>query len=97
MEYIESNRIGKFEVSFGIINNIPLDIKLIMAECIVIWVELFSFSGRAVYTAISDRFDEVLDGNAIPFYIWHLTNESDNNGHREVRIKGCEKTNRIVY
>jgi hypothetical protein len=70
---------------------------LIMAECTVIGVDLFSFNGKAIYTAISDYFDVVPLGYKIPFYVWHLISELDENGQRKTRIKGCEKIEGTIY
>lgn len=92
MEYIESNRIGRFEVLFAFINKMPDSARVVMGECIVIDVELQHYNGKAVYTALSDWFDIVGIGEPIPLYVWELETSDDG-----PKIKGCEKTDRIIY
>lgn len=90
MERITSNRLGKFEVSFEMINNCSVTVGAIMAECIVLNVELFAFNGKAIYTAISNRFEEVEEGMQIPTYYWKIEYPEECDMGKP-KIVGCEK------
>lgn len=87
METIKSNKIGKFKFMVDIINERPQDVRAIMAECIVIGVEFFDYNGMVVYTAISERFDWLLGGDVIPFYVWELATDASG----VIEISSCER------
>lgn len=62
-------RIGKFSIDVRMIEREPKVCMQVMGMCIVIRAEDMSFVRKTIeYTAISDWFDEVPDGNIIPEY-----------------------------
>jgi len=87
MEAIKSNRIGKFSASFEIINQYPDNLRGVMSECIVIEANFFERYGMVVYTAISNRFEELLEGERIPFCVWETTPTAEVSGCNRVKFE----------
>ena len=64
-----SKRLGRFRIDWEILQRHPEFVKRCMGECIIIQARDHAFDFEGIeYVAISDWFDEIQTGEAIPYY-----------------------------
>lgn len=70
-------KVGKFYASYVFIDDFPTAVKMIMGKCIVVRAENLLATEKIEYTAISDYFRELEEGEKIPEYEWFISNDGD--------------------
>jgi len=70
---LKNRRIGKVTVSTGLIDNSPEVVKLMFSKFIPIRAEMIWHMGWVEYIGISDLFEEIKEGDAVPEYIFQCT------------------------
>lgn len=65
---LTSRRYGRFQITFDIINSRPDKVQEVMGNMIVVNAEPNYVEKSIVYVALSNIFEEVNEGQAIPDY-----------------------------
>lgn len=79
---VDHERLGVFRVPYEIIKEEPEFVRKVMGECIIVRAEYMYVYKAIEYQAISDRFDEIEEGQLLPVYIWKW---SEDEGLRCIR------------
>jgi hypothetical protein len=76
---MNKKRVGKFNITAELIQDIPEVAQLVQNKCFIIRCEHDWLTDAFEYTALSDDFDELPTGEAPPTYDWQIE-ETDRDG-----------------
>lgn len=88
MRWIKSRRLGKFFIGVEAINDCPEAIMKLMSAVIVLDADTDIFKQGIEYTAISEHFEELEEGEKLPFYGLRFTERKDSVAEIEFRRAG---------
>jgi hypothetical protein len=77
---ITDKRLGKFSIGRDFIHNNPGIVEDIMGKCIIVGARMKWETDAIHYVAISDLFEEMLDGQEPKIYHIEFVNEYDEAG-----------------
>lgn len=79
---MKTRRIGRFEISYDMIDHDEATVRTVMGRCVIVRCESMWESDAISYVAISPDFDEVQQGECVPHYYVYI---SENGKHIEFK------------
>lgn len=73
-----SNNLGRFDISFSMIDKEPLIVQKIMGKCIILRAECILSRSVIEYEAICNEFKSLLAGDILPKYSITVANVTSN-------------------
>ena len=70
-------RIGRFKVSYALLDNNWKDLLPVFARVVPVRAESDYLMSVITYTAFSEGFDEIDEGQETPLYVAHMSKEGD--------------------